>query len=66
MGCNMTYGSSGGPWLRVYRPHESGANNYVNAVVSGYDACTGTFGQSFNGPRFTTDNIVPLCNAQGC
>ncbi|PWU19584.1 MAG: hypothetical protein C5B48_13360 [Candidatus Rokuibacteriota bacterium] len=66
MGCNMTFGSSGGPWLRVYKPHEIGARNYVNSVVSGYDGCTGTFGQSFNGARFTSDNIVVLCNAQGC
>jgi V8-like Glu-specific endopeptidase len=66
MGSPMTFGSSGGPWIRVFKRYESGAKNYVNTVVSGYDACTGTFGQSFNGARFTSNNIVPLCNAQGC
>lgn len=66
MGCNMTFGSSGGPWVRVFKRFSSGALNYVNSVVSGYDACTGTFGSSFNGARFTTSNIVPLCTAQGC
>lgn len=66
MGCNMTGGSSGGPWLRVFKKFEAGSANFVNGVVSGYDECTGTFGQSFNGPRFTSNNIVPLCNDEGC
>jgi V8-like Glu-specific endopeptidase len=63
MGCNMTYGSSGGPWVWQWR-----TNNYVDATVSGWDSttCTGTFGKTFNGPRFTSSNIVPLCNAAGC
>ncbi|MEM8797998.1 MAG: trypsin-like serine protease [Pseudomonadota bacterium] len=63
MGCSMTFGSSGGPWLRSWR-----GGNWVNSVVSGYDntSCTGSFGQTFNGPRFTSDNIVKLCNAIGC
>lgn len=63
MGCSMTYGSSGGPWIRHYR-----SDDWVNAVVHGYDnqSCTGTFGQTFNGPRFTSGNIVTLCDAAGC
>ncbi len=62
-GCSMTFGSSGGPWIRHYRN-----GNWVNSVVSGYDSdtCTGTFGSTFNGPRFTDSNIVTLCNAHGC
>jgi len=63
MGCSMTYGSSGGPWIRDYR-----TGNHVDSVVHGYDStsCTGTFGKTFNGPRFTSNNILALCNAQGC
>jgi V8-like Glu-specific endopeptidase len=62
-GCSMTYGSSGGPWIRHYRNGQ-----WVNSVVSGYDnaTCTGTFGSTFNGPRFTDANIVALCTAIGC
>ena len=62
-GCSMTYGSSGGPWIRDYR-----SGNHVDSVVHGYDSasCTGTFGKTFNGPRFTSNNILALCNAQGC
>ncbi|RTL25905.1 MAG: trypsin-like serine protease [Burkholderiales bacterium] len=62
-GCSMTYGSSGGPWIRDYR-----TGNHVDSVVHGYDSstCTGTFGQTYNGARFTDSNIVALCNAQGC
>jgi len=62
-GCSMTYGASGGPWIRSYRK-----SNWVNSVVSGYDdgTCTGSFGETFNGPRFTTENIVILCNDEGC
>ena len=63
-GCSMTYGASGGPWIRSYRD----GGNWVNSVVSGYDSgsCTGSFGQTFNGPRFTSDNIAVLCNDHGC
>ena len=62
-GCSMTYGSSGGPWIRDYR-----SGNHVNSVVHGYDStsCTGTFGMTYNGPRFTDANIGTLCSAQGC
>lgn len=64
MGCSMTFGSSGGPWIRAYRD-PVGASNWVNSVVHG-PSCQGTFGQTFNGARFTSVNIVPLCNAEGC
>jgi V8-like Glu-specific endopeptidase len=66
MGCNMTNGSSGGPWIRVFKKFQGGAMNFVNSVVSGHDSCTGTLGGSFNGARFTSSNIVPLCNDEGC
>lgn len=63
-GCSMTYGASGGPWIVGYR----GGPNRVNSVVSGYDntSCTGTFGKTYNGPRFTSDNIKKLCDQIGC
>src|SRR5712692_2017122 len=63
-GCSMTFGSSGGPWIRSYRD-PPGASNWVNSVVHG-PSCQGTFGQTFNGARFTSGNIVPVCNAAGC
>jgi hypothetical protein len=62
MGCNMTYGSSGGPWSRWFMPYRGGANNYVNSVVSGGDPEVKTF----YGARFSSSNIVPLCNDEGC
>jgi hypothetical protein len=63
-GCNMTYGSSGGGWIDMYKPYEGGASNYVEAVVSG-PSCTGTFGNTFVGPRFSTANFGQLCAAYG-
>lgn len=62
-GCDMTYGSSGGGWLRNYTPN-SHAGNHVNGVVSGPHI--GDFGNSYVGPRFSSANIVPLCNVAGC
>jgi V8-like Glu-specific endopeptidase len=62
MGCNMTYGSSGGPWIMHFAPHVSGAVNYVNSVVSGGVPGTNTF----YGPRFTDYNFVLLCTDEGC
>jgi len=65
MGCNMMHGSSGGPWERVFQPYASGANNYVNSVVSG--GLSGpTWGNTFYGARFSSKNIVKLCDAEGC
>lgn len=63
MGCNMMHGSSGGPWLMLFRPYAPG--NYVNAVVSGVPGDE-PMGVTYFGPRFSSDNIVHLCNAEGC
>ena len=62
-GCDMTYGSSGGGWLRNYTPNSHGGN-HVNGVVSGPHI--GDFGNSYVGPRFSSAYIVPLCNVAGC
>lgn len=61
MGCDMTFGSSGGPWIKNYMPYEY-SGNYVNAVVSGGVPWIPTFYAA----RFTSNNIVPLCQAAGC
>lgn len=62
-GCDMTFGSSGGGWLMNYRPYSNGGN-HVNGVVSGPHI--GAFGNTYVGPRFSSANIVALCNIQGC
>ena len=65
-GCNMTYGSSGGPWLLRHRPlKENGSFNIVNSVVSG-PSCDGPEVPVFTGARFTDSNIGALCSAAGC
>ncbi|MEI7845614.1 MAG: trypsin-like serine protease [Chloroflexota bacterium] len=56
MGCNMTFGSSGGPWIKNFAPNSGG---YVNSVVSG--GTVGTY--TFYGPRFTSSNIGVLCTS---
>lgn len=56
MGCNMTYGSSGGPWIMSFQPNVTG---YVNSVVSGGTPGTNTF----YGARFASDNIYLLCSS---
>jgi V8-like Glu-specific endopeptidase len=61
-GCDMTYGSSGGGWIKDYEPYSNG-QNYVDAVVSGPH--TGAFGNTYVGPRFSTSNLVLLCNVFG-
>jgi V8-like Glu-specific endopeptidase len=67
MGCNMTYGSSGGPWIIWFIPYQdsypySTSGNWVNAVVSGGTPGTPTF----YGPKFTNKNFLPLCAYEGC
>ena len=61
MGCDMTFGSSGGPWIRSFWPYAA-VGDWVNSVVSGGTPGTNTF----YGARFSDFNIVPLCNDQGC
>ena len=62
-GCDMTYGSSGGGWLIHYMP-DSHKGNHINGVVSGPHI--GDFGNSYVGPRFSSANIVPLCDVAEC
>ncbi|NJO16362.1 MAG: S1 family peptidase [Thioploca sp.] len=61
MGCDMTFGSSGGPWIKDYSPYEY-SGNYITSVVSGGVPWIPTF----YGARFTSNNIVPLCQIAGC
>jgi hypothetical protein len=71
MGCDMTYGASGGPWIWKFipylfspQPNEqsyplSASGDYVDAVVS--SGVPGT--PTFYGPRFSSKNFLPMCNA---
>ncbi len=59
-GCNLGPGISGGPWLRGYQ--QNVVAGWVNGVNSGFFIGT----DNMYGPRFTSNNIVPLCNARGC
>jgi V8-like Glu-specific endopeptidase len=68
MGCDMTYGSSGGPWILNFTPYQGDypysiyyPANLVDAVVSGGNPSYPTF----YGPKFTTSNIYLLCYATG-
>lgn len=59
-GCYFGRGISGGSWLRNYKPFVLSGN--VNSVNSGLFIGT----QNLYGPRFNSNNIVPLCTARGC
>jgi V8-like Glu-specific endopeptidase len=50
MGCDMQWGSSGGPWLQRFQPYKAGRYNYVNSVVSG--SPDPNFSKEFFGPYF--------------
>lgn len=55
MGCDMTYGSSGGPWVLSFKPYLAGGN-FANSVVSGGDPSI----PKFYGPYFDSGNIGQL------
>jgi V8-like Glu-specific endopeptidase len=60
MSCDMTDGSSGGPWIM-----DLGIGDHIDSVVHGYDSlmCSGgPYGQVFSGPQFNDNNILALCN----
>jgi V8-like Glu-specific endopeptidase len=59
-GCNLGPGISGGPWLIGYA--QTQVSGWVDGVNSGYYVGT----PNMYGPRFTSNNIVPICNARGC
>jgi len=60
MGCNFGPGISGGPWLIGYAP------GVVQGWVDGVNSGLYINQANLYGPRFTSNNIVPLCNAAGC
>lgn len=61
MGCNSGGGHSGGPWIRGF-----GSSNIVNNVMS-YESVAGNPYKIMGAARFSSYNIVPLCNlAPGC
>lgn len=63
MGCDSGPGHSGGPWIKDFKPYVSGANNYVNNVMSYYYTGGTKAGNTMGAARFSSDNIVILCNA---
>lgn len=67
MGCNSGPGHSGGPWIKNFVPQVAGATNYVNNVMSYYYTSGSKAGNTMGAARFSSDNIVILCNsAPGC
>lgn len=60
MGCNLSRGISGGPWMTGYA--QTQVSGWVDGVNSGFYIGTA----NMYGPRFTSSNIVPICNARGC
>ena len=64
IGCDMMWGSSGGPWIYGFYPYYY-PSGWVNAVVSG-GLSGSTWGNTFYGPQFLSTNIVPLCDVIGC
>ena len=60
MGCRWGRGISGGGWIANYAPNV--VSGYVDGVNSGLFIGTA----NMYGPRFTSNNIVPLCTAAAC
>jgi V8-like Glu-specific endopeptidase len=60
MGCNYGPGISGGPWIAGYKI--SLVAGYADGVNSGLFVGT----RNLYGPRFNSNNIVPLCTAATC
>jgi V8-like Glu-specific endopeptidase len=63
-GSNMGGGASGSPIMRAFHPYRSGAYNFVNAVQSGSNDINRPTRNV--APRFSSNNIVILCNDEGC
>jgi hypothetical protein len=59
-GCNWGPGISGGSWMVGYKPFV--VTGWVDSVNSGLFVGQ----QNIYGIRFTSNNIVPVCNARAC
>lgn len=59
-GCDLGPGHSGGAFIVGYKLNE--VSGQVRSVYSGYFTNT----NNAYGARFTSNNIVPLCNVAGC
>lgn len=72
MGCNWGGGISGGPWIdnSTLSSLDYGTNGYWPGRASGYvtGVNSGIFfnAQNIYAGRFTSSNIVPICNVRGC
>jgi len=60
MGCDMSRGKSGGPFMTGYAPGV--VRGWADGVYSGFFIGTA----NAYGARFNSNNIVPLCDAAGC
>jgi hypothetical protein len=60
MGCNFGPGISGGPWMIGYAP------GFVQGAVNSVNSGLFVGQNNLYGIRFTDNNIVLVCNAQGC
>ncbi|MCF7984687.1 MAG: trypsin-like serine protease [Thiohalocapsa sp.] len=60
MGCLYGRGISGGSWLRDYKA------NYISGSVNSVNSGLYIGQSNLYGPRFNSNNIVTLCNSQGC
>ena len=72
MGCNWGGGISGGPWFdnSTVNSLTYGTNGYwpgrVSGYVTGVNSGIFTNAQNIYAGRFTSNNIIPLCNVRGC
>jgi len=62
VGCDMTGGSSGGPWLMSFAPNVTGAFNLANGLNS-FKYISPSHPLAMNGPQFLTGNFLNLLNA---
>lgn len=60
MGCHMTQGSSGGPWIQNLNPYTNGGNIVISVVSHGKQTSER---DKFYGPLFNAQNFTPLCEA---
>jgi len=65
IGCDMTEGCSGGPWVTTFKPGVSGATNYA-AGVNSFRFSSPSHPLAINSPQFQTNNFYNLLTfAQG-
>src|SRR4030095_1291541 len=62
VGCDLTGGAHGGPWITSFAPNGAGSNNFLRSLTT-HRLAGAANAQNIEGPQFQQDNFGALLTA---